>query len=270
MTARVHRPVPGSAGDLPGATDGFPSPRSPASAASSADTLPIAETFVSIQGEGKLAGVPSYFVRVSGCHLRCTWCDTPHASWFPEGQRVAVADVARAALESRLRHAVLTGGEPMLFAALEPLADALHAGGMHITIETAGTIFRPVACDLMSLSPKLSHSTPAPGDPRDPAGTWRRRHEQRRLNLPALQALLDAFPCRQLKFVVARPGDFAEIEALLDRLHGWTPDDVLVMPEGTAPPSRPWRLWLVGQCLRRGWRYCPRLHIELFGHRRGT
>ncbi len=174
----------------------------------------IAETFVSIQGEGKLVGTPSWFVRLSGCNLRCTWCDTPHASWSPEGPQRSIDDLVGEAQRSRVRHAVVTGGEPMMFPQVTELTRRLaEEAGLHITIETAGTIVRPVRCDLMSISPKLANSTPAAGDPRDPSGAWAVRHEQRRLNVEALQGLLDAHPSPgfQLKFVVAgeggHPGD---------------------------------------------------------------
>jgi 7-carboxy-7-deazaguanine synthase len=239
--------------------------------AATPDRLPIAETFLSIQGEGKFSGVTSFFIRVSGCNLRCAWCDTPYASWAPEGGARPIRDLIDEATASGARHAVLTGGEPMIFAGIEPLCRGLRDRGLHITIETAGTMDRGVlACDLMSISPKLASSTPPPGDPRDPAGGWRTRHEERRINLPSLQGLIDRFPERQLKFVVCGPADLPEIERLLARLHGWTPDDVLLMPEGVTPPSDQVKSWLVGECVRRRWRYCPRLHIEVFGNRRGT
>ncbi len=232
--------------------------------------LPISETFTSIQGEGKLAGVPSFFIRTSGCNLRCAWCDTPYASWTPEGGTVSIADLVARARASGVRHVVLTGGEPMIFPQSRDLCEQLRAAGLHITIETAGTVVQAVACDLMSMSPKLSNSTPRTGDPRDPRGAWRERHEQRRLNLSALQGLLDAYPSRQLKFVVASPADLAEIESILARLRGVEPDDVLLMPEGVTVPTPECTGWIVRECLARGWRYCPRLHLELFGHRRGT
>ena len=232
--------------------------------------LLISETFVSLQGEGKLTGVPSWFVRVSGCNLRCGWCDTPYASWDPEGGKRAIAALVDEAAASGVGHAVVTGGEPMIFPGVEALCAGLRTVGMHVTIETAGTVFRDVACDLMSISPKLANSTPAAGDVRDPLGVWRERHEARRLNVDALQQLIDRYPDRQLKFVVSGPGDLAEIEGLLGGLTGWVPADVQLMPEGMSVPDPGRVSWGVEACGARGWRYCHRLHVELFGDRRGT
>lgn len=243
-------------------------------------TLPISETFHSVQGEGKLAGVPSFFIRLSGCNLRCSWCDTPYASWHPEHTGHAIeAIVAQATSNPATRHAVLTGGEPMIFPQLVPLSQALAAAGFHITIETAGTVPPPALstgfrCDLMSISPKLANSTPSEAECRergiDPA--WSARHESRRLNIPALQALLDAYPspAHQLKFVVTGEADLPEIDDLLSQLRGWSPSDILLMPEGVVAPTADRRDAVLRVCLGRGWRYCHRLHIDLFGHTRGT
>lgn len=233
-------------------------------------SLPVSELFVSVQGEGKLTGVPSTFIRMAGCNLRCRWCDTPYASWNPTGDPVTLSDlVARCPT----RHVVLTGGEPMIFPLIEPLAAMLKAAGKHMTIETAGTVFRELSAmdsgDLMSISPKLSNSTPV-GDPRDPSGAWAKRHEERRINLEALNALLAGPWSRQLKFVVASPEDLKEIDELLGALRGIEPGDVLLMPEGVSVPDRAAVQWVVNTCIERGWRYCHRLHIELFGNTRGT
>lgn len=231
--------------------------------------LPISETFVSVQGEGKLAGVPSFFVRTSGCNLRCRWCDTPYASWSPEKTMRTVAEIVQEIQASGVQHVVLTGGEPMMFDGIAALAADLNGLGKHITIETAGTIHRDLSCDLMSISPKLANSTPW-GDARDPDGAWAKRHEQRRINLDALRALLDTYGRRQLKFVVSEASDVAEIEELLSTLGHILPEDVLLMPEGVRVPTRERTDWIVSLCVRKGWRYCPRLHIELFGNVRGT
>lgn len=233
------------------------------------DWLPISETFTSIQGEGKLTGVPSFFIRTSGCNLRCTWCDTPYASWNPEMDRRGIEWLVEQAKASSVKHAVLTGGEPMIFESLVLLAASLREAGFHITIETAGTVARDVACDLWSISPKLAHSTPV-GDPRDPTGHWAKVHEEKRLNFGALQTLLDAPGDHQLKFVVSSAADFAEIESVLARLRGFEPADVLLMPEGIAPPAPGTLHWLVEACTARGWRLCRRLHLDLFGNKRGT
>ena len=234
----------------------------------------VSETFGSVQGEGKLTGVPSWFIRLSGCNLRCTWCDTPYASWNPEGEQRTIDELVQEAAESGLSHAVITGGEPMIFKELPELCAKLREHGMHNTIETAGTIY-PVdwtglACDLMSISPKLANSTPAEDDERDPLGIWHDRHDERRLNHAVLSRLTADFPDHQIKFVVSEPGDLAEIERVLAGIERVNPGAVQLMPEGVSPQAPGSTEWIVKACMEHNWRYCNRLHIDLFGDRRGT
>ena len=254
-----------------------------------APTLRISEMFVSVQGEGKLTGVPSWFIRLSGCNLRCRWCDTPYASWRPEGPTVTVDDILAWPVireHPAIRHVVITGGEPMIFPALAQLVAALKQKNLHITIETAGTVFAPIDADLFSISPKLANSTPTPLDIArlsvageevagpDRSASWTTRHESRRLNFDALSKLLgwtgpNTGRDRQLKFVVADQTDLREIDTILAQLSGWTPQDILLMPEGT-PPTRARMQAIVAECLARGWRYCHRVHQDIFGNVRGT
>jgi 7-carboxy-7-deazaguanine synthase len=229
--------------------------------------MKIAELFYSIQGEGKLAGVPSVFVRASGCNLRCTWCDTPYASWNPEGGEVSIEQIVEGVAAYPSRHVVLTGGEPMIMPEIGALCSALKRSDHHITMETAATVFTPVEIDLASLSPKLSNSTPRDRD----GGRFAAAHDQQRINPATIQKFIDAAPDFQLKFVVSEESDLPEITALLDVLHGWSPSDVLLMPEGTdAAKLEAKALWLSEVCKQTGFRYCPRLHIALYGNHRGT
>jgi 7-carboxy-7-deazaguanine synthase len=175
----------------------------------------VAEIFHSLQGEGELTGVPSVFVRASGCNLRCAWCDTPYASWNPEGKARTVEQIMTAIeRHPRTRHVVLTGGEPMIAKEIRELATAIKATGRHITIETAATVAPDgIACDLASLSPKLLNSAP---DPLQHA-VWRKKHEALRWQPNVVRAWLDGYNY-QLKFVVAREEDVDELEHMLAAL----------------------------------------------------
>jgi 7-carboxy-7-deazaguanine synthase len=229
--------------------------------------MKVSELFYSIQGEGKLVGVPSVFVRASGCNLRCTWCDTPYASWEPQGEDVGVAEIVERVGAFGARHAVLTGGEPMIMPEIVELCDAIKIRGMHITMETAATVYKEARIDLASLSPKLSNSTPLERE----GGRFARAHEQLRISVPVIQRFIDTAPEFQLKFVVTDEGDLAEIRAILERLKGVRGEDVLLMPEGTDARTLEERAgWVSEVCKREGFRYCPRLHVALYGNRRGT
>jgi 7-carboxy-7-deazaguanine synthase len=230
----------------------------------------ISEIFHSVQGEGLLLGVPSVFVRTSGCNLRCRWCDTPYASWNPEGEEMPPEEIVRRATAYDCSHAVLTGGEPMVASGISDLATRLKNAGFHLTIETAATVApEGIVCDLASLSPKLADSTPS----LEQAGAWSARHEATRSNPGVIRRWMEAYPC-QLKFVVSSVGQIAEIEELLNEIgvvEGFTRDRVLLMPEGTdAELLREKAPWIAELCLEHGFRYAPRVQIDLFGNTRGT
>ncbi len=222
----------------------------------------IAEIFYSVQGEGSLVGVPSVFVRTSGCNLRCIWCDTPYTSWQPEGEDLGLEEILeRTAAFPAARHVVLTGGEPMIAPGIVELSNRFRERGMHITVETAGTVFAPVACDLMSISPKLSNSTPE--------GRFRAQHERLRLQPDIVRKLMEGYDY-QLKFVVAREGDIDEICSIVSQLDAPS-GRVILMPEGvTAEVLAERGAWLAELCKLYGFRFSPRLHIHLYGNRRGV
>jgi len=224
----------------------------------------ISEVFYSVQGEGSLVGVPSVFVRTSGCNLRCTWCDTPYTSWQPDGSDRNVESLLQETLSHGARHVVVTGGEPMIAPEVGALTRALRDAGLHITIETAGTVYTEVCCDLMSISPKLANSTPHARD----GGRWAAQHERLRYNPDVLRKLTRDFPY-QLKFVVSAPGDLGEIERIVAEL-GAATENVILMPEGVDPQTLRQRSeWIVEVCKQHGWRFSPRLHVDIWGNRRG-
>ncbi len=231
--------------------------------------MKIAEIFSSIQGEGKLTGVPSVFIRTSGCNLRCAWCDTPYASWHPEGDDMCVADIVEHVRESNLQHVVVTGGEPMIQPQLPELIGKLKSRGHHITIETAGTLWQDVAMDLASVSPKLTNSKP----PADSEGKWAQLHESQRINAGVLNqfASSEQIIDRQWKFVVSQPQDIEEIEAILAQIHPVAARDVILMPEGISDAELKSKAeWIAKICQTKNFRFGTRLHIWLYGNRRGT
>jgi len=225
----------------------------------------ISEIFYSLQGEGTLVGTPSAFVRTSGCNLRCVWCDTPYTSWSPEGEELSVDDILERVRRFPARHVVVTGGEPMIAPEIVALTQSLRGAGVHITIETAGTVWAPVECDLMSVSPKLANSTPHERD----AGRWAAAHERLRYQPGIVRRLIESYDY-QMKFVVERPEDLDEIRRVVAET-GAAAGRVVLMSEGTDAATLCERgVWIAEICKQHGYRYTPRLHVELWGARRGV
>lgn len=231
------------------------------------------EIFASLQGEGPSAGQPCAFVRLSRCNLACVWCDTAY-TWRFEGDnrphrdeiaydrkanQVALSALEAARMIDRLppRRLVVTGGEPLLQgAALAELAALLpeHA----IEVETNGTVEPPARFDAYveqyTVSPKLAHS----GNPASLALS------------PARLREWAGEPRAFFKFVIAEPGDVAEVLAL-QAGHGIAAERIYLMPEGTDSATLRGRSqWLAPLCVEHGYRLSDRLHIHLYGDTRGT
>jgi len=222
----------------------------------------ISEVFYSVQGEGRYAGTPSVFVRTTGCNLRCRFCDTPYTSWEPEGTQQRWQDLLAEVLVEDCEHVVVTGGEPLLQKDVVPFTRALAEAGKFVTIETAGTVDRPVHADLMSISPKRPNSTPHDG-------YWSNRHEQLRDAPKVISRLIRSYRF-QLKFVIDRPEDVADVDAYLQRFPSIDRDNVFLMPQAvTADDLHRKNDWLESAAAERGYRISPRLHIELYGNVRG-
>jgi 7-carboxy-7-deazaguanine synthase len=163
--------------------------------------LKITETFVSIQGEADAVGWPTFFIRLTGCPLRCTYCDTEYA--FHGGQWREVLALVEAARESGVRHVCVTGGEPLAQRACLELLTALCDAGYEVSLETSG------ALDVAGVDPRVSRvvdvKTPASGE-----------SERNRLeNLPLLG------PRDQVKFVLCSRADYDWAREFL-REHGAT------------------------------------------------
>ncbi|MFK7769121.1 MAG: 7-carboxy-7-deazaguanine synthase QueE [Mariniblastus sp.] len=238
----------------------------------------ISEIYQSKQGEGLLTGTPSVFVRTSGCNLRCSFCDTPFASWEPEGENLTVERIVQSVVaaskpggselsdQEPAKHVVLTGGEPMLPRDIDQLCGQLGGLGFHITIETAGTIHRQLNCDLISVSPKFSNSDPY----QSRAGVWREKHQATRHRPKIVQSLISDYQY-QLKFVVDTPADLPEILKYLTGINSVDPARVLLMPQGIELGElKSKEYWLIPWAREHGFRFCPRRHIEWYGNKRGT
>jgi 7-carboxy-7-deazaguanine synthase len=211
-----------------------------------------------------MVGTPSVFVRLAGCPFRCRWCDTTYAWDYSAGDDLDPAEMVERIGGWSCRSVALTGGEPLVGpdGAVRPgvvdLTQRLRAIGKHITIETAGTLFVPgLACDLLSISPKLGNSI-------SPS-----LHQPAACNPETLRCLVAAYPY-QLKFVVELPQDIDEVREVLRHLPSVDPDRVLLMPQAGTRKELLERSPMVAElCKETGLRFCDRLHVFLWGNERG-
>lgn len=228
----------------------------------------INEIFYSLQGEGFLAGVPGVFVRLAGCPLRCKWCDTKYAWDQKAGQNYTIAEIVQTVLRKEspgqqwpCKFIVVTGGEPMINSELPQLVHQLKATDKHITIETAGIAFIPdLACDLMSISPKLSNSTPS---------IKNRSQKFLRLEIAVLHELIDNYKY-QLKFVVDSENDLPEIQQTLEKIGNVDSENVMLMPQAATRGELLLKSPMVADmCKRTGFAFCQRLQILLWDNQKG-
>ena len=223
------------------------------------------EIFHSLQGEGVALGTPSVFLRLAVCNLACTWCDTKYTwDWDNYDYSKEVIELSQQQVMDRIlalgcRHLVITGGEPLLQQKeLGPLVKALKEGGYTFEVETNGTIAPNSSLvrdiDQWNVSPKLSNS-----------GNSRKQRES-----PRAMAAFAGLPSAYFKFVIASPQDLEEVASAMD-IHRLPRERVLMMPEGRDARSLQQRsLWLSQLCVEHGFRFSPRLHILLWGDKRGT
>jgi 7-carboxy-7-deazaguanine synthase len=216
----------------------------------------INEIFYSIQGEGLLAGVPSVFVRLAGCPLRCRWCDTKYAQNPSSGVEMSIEQIIDKVQQQQCRYAVLTGGEPMVNPQLPALAKALKKLHKDITIETAGLKFIPnLTCDLLIISPKTSNS-----------GLEFKKGAR---PFTSIKRLIKNYPY-QLKFVVETLDDLPEIQKVVASLGKIDPARVLLMPQARTRKELIARSPMVAElCRQTGFAFCNRLQILLYNGQRG-
>lgn len=225
------------------------------------------EIFATVQGEGISAGVPSVFIRLADCNLRCTWCDTKYTwDWATYDKKVEtielpieeIASKALAESAEGVRNAVFTGGEPLLQQdELAQLGEQLKAAGFRIEVETNGTVVPTDAMaavvDQWNVSPKLASS----------GNAERARHR------PTALAWFASQPTATFKIVQTSAADFAETEELVIAL-GVPKSRIVLMPEGTEPLALAARSReLADTCRVNGYRLGTRLHVFLWGQERG-
>ena len=231
--------------------------------------------FYTIQGEGKHTGVPTVFVRLSKCNLRCAWknadgsitqCDTPHTSFEPEVNEVRISDIIKEITEHGCDHVCISGGEPFFQKQTTALINALEALGHKVTVETNGTLYRESDASFISLSPKLSTSSSHP--------VYGKKHDLNRINIDALEKFTRNHDC-QFKFVINTEEEIAEVLEIKKQLWERTSIDInnniWLMPQGIENSQFDDKMeWLVEICKQYHWNLTDRMHIRIWGSRKGV
>jgi 7-carboxy-7-deazaguanine synthase len=223
----------------------------------------VVELFHSIQGEGFLVGVPSVFIRLAGCALRCSWCDTAYAWSETSGTTYTIVQLLHEVSRYRARHVVITGGEPLVDAHMRPrqglhdLVHGLRERGKHITIETAGLAYvSALECDLMSISPKLQMVRASDGPTMSE-------------NVRTLRRLVDAYDY-QLKFVMENSSDIDTVQHILQELGHVNMEKVMLMPQARTRKELMAKLsWVTTLCMKHDFSLGQRLHLLLWDGERG-
>ena len=242
---------------------------------------PLGEMYTCLQGEGKYIGIPHILIRVSGCRLRCqfsdSFCDTPYASWKPEKGKYTLMDVVNFYKSNpQIKHTMITGGGPTIHGELlQELCMIGDRYGHLVTIETEGSEFVQTKAHCISLSPKLSNSTPRPGTWMDYANREvtekdKQQHEKWRCNYDAMKKLIMEHEDYQLKPVISNEQDLKEVKELQEILD--IPNEMVwLMPEGLTPEQlSDRRTWLMELGEQEGYNFTDRLHIIAYGDKRGV
>lgn len=222
--------------------------------------VPLADPlFYSLQGEGATLGRPSVFVRLMGCTVGCSWCDTRYSWEGPPVEEPTIGEILAYCRERPGCQVVVTGGEPLENLACPPLIAALKGAGLRVEVETSGYMEPPedllAAVDQWNVSPKLASAGLAP--------------EKQPRALDWLRGAKEPY----LKFVLHEAGEIAEADALLERygLSDFPPERVIISPGGKKREQMERRLLpLAEAALARGFRFTPRLHVLLWDDRRGV
>lgn len=252
--------------------------------------MQVLEIYEMVQGEGGLMGVPGILIRTSGCNLRCeykdpstgvvTRCDTPYSSWSPEkGDSLSVKEIVKRCKKTKLNHVVISGGEPYLQPDLSKVVDELQWNNFHVTIETNGTIYKEnVCCDLYSVCPKLLNSIPLKSPEKE-------IHEKSYRNIENIVKNLMNVLDYQIKFVVNKAEDEIEIKTFIKKLNSYIkksffnlstdekidPSKIYLMPEGIGSSELNKSAKICQEiAIRNNWRYSDRLHVRVWGHKRGV